>query len=82
VLAALAVGLVTRTTARDLAALVRSAAASTWPPGFAETFGLAIDPASDPALAAAALGEALDVLTELARRDGIPFETADLDAFL
>jgi hypothetical protein len=82
VLAALAVGLVTRTASRDVAGALRTAAASTWPPGFAETFRLAIDPDSDPALAVAALGEALDALVELARRDGIPFEADDLDAFL
>jgi hypothetical protein len=82
VLTALAVGLMTRTTAPNVREALRGAAASAWPPGFAEAFRLAIDPASDAALAVAGLGEALDALTELARRDGVPFEADDLDAFL
>jgi hypothetical protein len=82
VLAALVIGLVRRRTARDVGELLRAAAASDWPPGFGPTFQLAVDPASDAPLAVAALGEALEVLTELARRDGIPFEADDLDAFL
>jgi hypothetical protein len=82
VLAALTLGLLSRMTWPDAAAALRGAGAVTVPPGFADAFRLAVAPDSDVALAVAALGEALDALTELARRDAVPFEADDLDAFL
>jgi len=82
VLAALTLGLLYRMTWPDVAAALRGAAAVTMPPGFAQTFGLALAPDSDTALAVAALGEALAALSELARRDAVPFEADDLGAFL
>jgi hypothetical protein len=82
VLAALTLGLLYRMTWPDAAAALRAASTVTIPPGFADTFRLAVAPDSDAALAVAALGEALDALTELARRDAVPFEADDLDAFL
>jgi hypothetical protein len=82
VLAALTLGLLSRTTWPDVAAALRGAATAPLPPGFAGAFRLAVAPDSDAALAVAALGEALDALTELARRDAVPFEADDLNAFL
>jgi hypothetical protein len=82
VLAALTVGLVARTTWASVPEALRGAAGVAIPPGFGETFRLAIAADSDAALAVAAMGEALDALMELARRDGIPFEAAGLDDFL
>jgi hypothetical protein len=82
VLAALTVGLVARTTWASVPEALRGAAGIAIPPGFGETFRLAIAADSDAALAVAAMGEALDALTELARRDGIPFEANSLDDFL
>jgi hypothetical protein len=82
VLAALTLGLLYRMTWPDVAAALRGASTVTVPPGFADTFRLAVGPDADAALAVAALGESLDALTELARRDAVPFEADDLDAFL
>jgi hypothetical protein len=82
VLAALTLGLLSRTSWPDVAAALRWAAAATMPPGFGGAFALAVAPDSDPPLAVAALGEALDALTELARRDAVPFEADDLAAWL
>jgi hypothetical protein len=81
-LAALTLGLLGRSAYRDQRHALAVASAAPMPPGFAETFRLAVDPDSDAQLAVAALGEALAALTELARRDGLPFEAADLDDFL
>jgi hypothetical protein len=81
-LAALTLGLLGRAAYRDPRHALASASAAPMPPGFAETFRLAIDPDSDAHLAVAALGEALGALTELARRDGLPFEAVELDDFL
>jgi hypothetical protein len=82
VLAALFMGLVARAAYRDLEHALQAAGTAPIPPGFADTFRLAIAADSDAALAVAALGEALDALTELARRDQIAFEADELDAFL
>jgi hypothetical protein len=81
-LAALTLGLLGRAAYRDVGHAIASASAAPMPPGFAETFRLAVDPDSDAHLAVAALGEALAALIELARRDGVPFEAAELDDFL
>jgi hypothetical protein len=82
VLAALFMGLVARTAYRDLAHALQAAGTAPVPPGFADTFRLAIAADSDAALAVAALGEALDALAELARRDRIAFEADELQAFV
>jgi hypothetical protein len=81
-LAALTLGLAGRAAYRDARHALAAASSAPMPPGFAETFRLAVDPDSDAHLAVAALGEALAALTELARRDGLPFEAAELDDFL
>jgi hypothetical protein len=81
-LAALTLGLVGRTAYRDARHALRSASAAPMPPGFADTLQLALDPTSDAHLAVAALSEALAALSELARRDGLPFEAEELDDFL
>ncbi|HKE99398.1 MAG TPA: hypothetical protein VKG45_10765 [Actinomycetes bacterium] len=82
VLAAMFLGLVARAAYRNLAHALQAAGTAPVPPGFGGTFRLAIAADSDAMLAVAALGEALDALGELARRDRIPFETDELDAFL
>jgi hypothetical protein len=82
VLATLTVGLMTRTSWPSVGEALRGAGAIAIPPGFGETFRLAVDPASDVPLAVAAIGEALEALVELARRDGVPFEAGELDDFL
>jgi hypothetical protein len=83
VLAALVLGLHTRTAYRNLPhalhATVTSQAAG---PGFAEAYRRLLDPTVEPALQVLALGRALDALLTLAAREGIPFEAPDLDAFL
>lgn len=86
-LAALVAGLLTRTAYRDQADALATAAsdpaiAAHVQGGFAEQFRRLIDPASDPATAVLALGQVLAALTGAARRQGVPFETDDLDAFL
>lgn len=81
-LAALTLGLAGRAAYRDARHALRSAMAAPMPPGFADTLKLALDPESDAHLAVAGLGEALAALSELARRDGLPFEAGELDDFL
>jgi hypothetical protein len=82
-LAALVVGLATRTAFRDAAhALTTTALASGTPPGFAEPYRRVLSPAVDPAGAVISLGRATDALTVWAGQLGIPFEAEDLDAFL
>jgi hypothetical protein len=85
-LAALVAGLLTRTAYRDQANALYTAAtdpaiAAHVQGGFAEQFRRLIDPASDPTSAVLALGRVLAALTGAARREGVPFETDDLDAF-
>jgi hypothetical protein len=86
-LAALVAGLLTRTAYRDQADALRVAAtdaaiAAQVQGGFGEQFRRLISPTADPTAAVLALGRVLAALTEAARRDGVPFETDDLDAFV
>ncbi|HZA81110.1 MAG TPA: nucleotidyltransferase domain-containing protein [Actinomycetes bacterium] len=83
VLAALVVGLHTRTAYRNLAhALHATAATGAAGPGFAEAYRRLLDPTAEPAVQVLALGRVRDALLALAGREGIPFEAAGLDAFL
>jgi predicted nucleotidyltransferase len=83
VLAALVVGLQTRTAYRNLAhALHATAATAAAGPAFAEAYRRLLDPTAEPAVQVLALGRVRDALLELAAREGIPFEAASLDAFL
>jgi hypothetical protein len=83
VLAALVVGLHTRTAYRNLThALHATAVTEVAGPGFAEAYRRLLDPTVEPAVQVLALGRARDALLALAGRAGIPFEAADLDAFL
>ncbi len=83
VLCALVIGLATRTSYHDAAHAVRAAAlAGAAPPGFAEPYRRLLSPATDPASAVIALGRVVAALTAFAYREGIPFETEDLDVFL
>jgi hypothetical protein len=83
VLAMLVVGLHTRTAWPDLAAAVRATAATEVAgPGFPPAYRRLLDPTLEPAGQVLALGRVLDALEALARREGIPFESADLEGFL
>jgi predicted nucleotidyltransferase len=83
VLAALVVGLHTRTAYRNLThALHATAVTQAAGSGFAEAYRRLLDPTVEPAVQVLALGRARDALLALAGREGIPFEAADLDAFL
>jgi hypothetical protein len=83
VLAALVVGLHTRTAYRNLAhALAATAATGAAGPDFAEAYRRLLDPTAEPAVQVLALGRVRDALLALAGREGIPFEAADPDAFL
>jgi len=86
-LAALVAGLLTRTAYRDQAHALHTAAtdpaiAAHLQGGFVEQFRRLISPTTDPTSAVLALGRVLAALTDAARRDGVPFETSDLDAFV
>jgi hypothetical protein len=83
VLAMLVVGLHTRTAWPDLGHAVRATAASDAAgPGFPAAYRRLLDPTVEPAGQVLALGRVLDALLELARREGIPFQTDELDGFL
>jgi Nucleotidyltransferase domain len=83
VLAALVVGLHTRTAYRNLGhALHATAVSEAAGPGFAEAYRRLLDPTAEPAVQILALGRARDALLELAAREAIPYEAADLDAFI
>ncbi len=83
VLAALVIGLVRRTPYRDAGHALRAAATATGlPAGFTEQYRRLLSPTIDPASAVLALGRVLAALEVLARQEGIPFETEDLDDFL
>jgi len=83
VLAMLVVGLHTRTAYRNLAHAVRATAVTeAVGPGFPAAYRRLLDPTVEPAGQVLALGRVLDALLDLARREGIPFETDDLDGFL
>jgi hypothetical protein len=83
VLAMLVVGLHTRTAWPDLAHAVRATAATDAAgPGFPAAYRRLLDPTVEPAGQVLALGRVLDALLALARREGIPFQTDELDGFL
>jgi hypothetical protein len=83
VLAALVVGLHTRTAYRGTShALHATAATQAAGSGFAEAYRRLLDPTAEPAVQVLALGRARDALLALADREGIPYQAADLDAFL
>ena len=83
VLAMLVVGLHTRTAYRNLAHAVRATAVTEAAgPGFPAAYRRLLDPTVEPAGQVLALGRVLDALLDLARREGIPFDADDLDAFL
>jgi hypothetical protein len=83
VLAMLVVGLHTRTAYPDLAGAVRATAATEVAgPGFPAAYRRLLDPTVEPAGQVLALGRVLDALQALARREGIPFESSDLEDFL
>jgi predicted nucleotidyltransferase len=83
VLAALVVGLHTRTAYRGTAhALNATAATSAAGPAFAEAYRRLLDPTADPAVQVLALGRVRDALVALADREAIPYQAADLDALL
>jgi predicted nucleotidyltransferase len=83
VLAMLVVGLHTRTAYRNLAHAVRATAVTeAVGPGFPAAYRRLLDPTVEPAGQVLALGRVLEALLDLARREGIPFETDDLDGFL
>ena len=82
VLAALVVGLHTRTAYRGTShALHATAATEAAGPGFAEAYRRLLDPTAEPAVQVLALGRARDALLALADREGIPYQAADLEAF-
>src|ERR671930_80774 len=83
VLAALVVGLLARTPYRDLAHALRATATTGAVPGsFTADYRRLLDPAAAPATQVLALGRATAALAAAARDAGVPFEAADLDAFL
>jgi len=83
VLAMLVVGLHSRTAYRNLAHAVRATAVTEAAgPDFPAAYRRLLDPTVEPAGQVLALGRVLDALLVLARREGIPFETDDLDGFL
>ena len=83
VLAALVIGLHTRTAYRNLThALHATAVTEVAGTGFSEAYRRLLDPTVEPAFQVLALGRARDALLAFAGRQGIPFEAADLDAFL
>jgi hypothetical protein len=82
VLAALVVGLHTRTAYRGTShALHATAATDAAGPGFAEAYRRLLDPTAEPAVQVLALGRARDALLALADREGIPYQAPDLEAF-
>ena len=83
VLAMLVVGLHTRTAYRNLAHAVRATAVTEAAgPGFPAAYRRLLDPTVEPAGQVLALGRVLAALLDLAGREGIPYETDDLDGFL
>jgi kanamycin nucleotidyltransferase len=83
VLAALVVGLHTRSAYRNTAhALHAAAATEVAGPAFGAAFRRLLDPTADPAVQVLALGRARDALLALADRQAIPYQAAGLDAFL
>ena len=83
VLAALVIGLHTRTAYRGTShALHATAATGAAGPGFAEAYRRLLDPTAEPAVQILALGRARDALCALADREGIPYQAPDLDALV
>jgi hypothetical protein len=83
VLAALVVGLHTRTAYRNTShALAATAATEAAGPAFGPAYRRVLDPTAEPAVQVLALGRARDALLALADREAIPYQAADLDAFL
>jgi predicted nucleotidyltransferase len=83
VLAALVVGLLSRTAYRNLPhALAATAATAAAGPAFGVDYRRLLDPTADPAVQVLALGRVRDALLALADRERIPYEAADVDAFL
>jgi len=83
VLAALVVGLHTRTAYRGTAhALAATAATDAAGPGFGPAYRRLLDPTAEPATQVLALGRVRDALLALADRAAIPYRADDLAAFL
>jgi hypothetical protein len=83
VLAALVVGLHTRTAYRDTAhALAATAATGVTGPAFGPAYRRLLDPTAEPAVQVLALGRVGDALVELADREAIPYRAEGLDGFL
>ena len=83
VLAALVVGLQTRTAFRDTAHAVHATAATgAAGPGFPGAYRRLLDPTAEPAVQVLALGRVRDALLGLADREHIPYQADDLGAFL
>ena len=83
VLAALVVGLLTRTAYRNTAhALHATAAAEVAGPAFAEAYRRLLDPTAEPAVQVLALGRARDALLTVADRERVPYQADGLAAFL
>jgi hypothetical protein len=83
VLAALVVGLQTRTAYRDTAHAVHATAATgAAGPGFPGAYRRLLDPTAEPAVQVLALGRVRDALLGLADREHIPYQADDLEAFL
>jgi kanamycin nucleotidyltransferase len=83
VLAALVVGLHTRTAYRNLShALHATAATEAAGPAFAEAYRRLLDPTAEPAVQVLALGRARDALCALADREAVPYQAGGLDAFV
>jgi hypothetical protein len=83
ILAALVVGLHTRTAYRNTAhALHATAATGAAGPAFAEAYRRLLDPTAEPAVQVLALGRVRDALVALADREQIPYRAGGLEAFL
>jgi hypothetical protein len=83
VLAALVVGLHTRTAYRNTShALHATAATEVAGPAFGRAYRRLLDPTAEPAVQVLALGRARDALLALADREAIPYQAPDLEAFL
>jgi len=83
VLAALVVGLLTRTAYRNTAhALHATAATEAAGPAFAEAYRRLLDPTAEPVVQVLALGRVRDALVALADRQAVPYQADGLAAFL
>jgi len=82
-LAALVVGLLTRTAWPDTGHAVHAVAASgAAGPGFADAYRRLLDPTAEPAVQVLALGRVRDALCALADREQVPYQADSLAAFL